>query len=150
MSLSHPNLTYRTPTTIGTRIREERKKLGMTQAQLSHVLGISTSYLGALERGSRSFSSNILAKFHEHLHLSYDYLLEGTTLQDLSLQQYIRESPAYEYGIRHDLDVVLGTCTEAELEICYELIHTYLLHSRGRHNQTIRRHTQASAKPDPP
>ncbi|MBQ7432923.1 MAG: helix-turn-helix transcriptional regulator [Lachnospiraceae bacterium] len=143
MSMAQPNLTYHTPTTIGKRIREERKKLGMTQAQLSKVLGISTSYLGALERGSRSISSNILSKLHKHLNLSYDYLLEGTTLQDLSLQQYIRESTDYDYGVRHDLDVVLGTCTEAELEACYELIRTYLLHSRSRSNKKIRRQSES-------
>lgn len=121
---------------IGRRIRQERKKLGMTQVQLSQALGISASYLGALERGSRSISSNILTKLHEHLHLSYDYLLEGTTLPDLSLQQFIREESIY--GVRHDLDVVLGTCNEMELDACYELVHTYLLHSRTRSNKKIR------------
>ncbi len=121
---------------IGRRIRQERKKLGMTQMQLSQTLGISASYLGALERGSRSISSNMLTRLHQQLHLSYDYLLEGTTLQDLSLQQFIREETPY--GVRHDIDVVLGTCTEAELDACYELIHTFLLHSRARSNKKIR------------
>lgn len=121
---------------IGRRIRQERKKLGMTQVQLSQALGISASYLGALERGSRSISSNILTKLHEQLHLSYDYLLEGTTLPELSLQQFIREESVY--GVRHDLDVVLGTCNEMELDACYELVHTYLLHSRARSNKKIR------------
>ena len=121
---------------IGKRIRQERKKRGMTQIQLSRSLGISSSYLGALERGSRSISSNMLTKLHEQLHLSYDYLLEGITLPDLSLQQFIREDTIY--GVRHDIDVVLGTCTDAELDACYELIHTYLLHSRARSNKKIR------------
>lgn len=128
---------------IGRRIRQERKKLGMTQMQLSQTLGISASYLGALERGSRSISSNMLTKLHEQLHLSYDYLLEGTTLQDLSLQQFIREETVY--GVRHDIDVVLGTCTDAELDACYELIHTFLLHSRARNNKKIR----AQQTPEP-
>ncbi len=136
------NTDKQTASVIGRRIRQERKKLGMTQVQLSQALGISASYLGALERGSRSISSNILTKLHEQLHLSYDYLLEGTTLPDLSLQQFIREESIY--GVRHDLDVVLGTCNETELDACYELVHTYLLHSRARSNKKIRTGQQAS------
>lgn len=140
MSMEHPSITYDTPADIGTRIRQERRKRGLTQAEFSQLLHISASYLGAMERGSRTVSSNMLSRLHDELHLSYDYLLEGTTLQDLSLQQYIREDGGL-YGVRHDLDVVLGTCSEAELETCYELIHTYLRHSRGRSNQKIRRQT---------
>lgn len=137
MNHTTPNtLKQETAVTIGKRIRQERKKLGMTQLELSQVLGISASYLGALERGSRSISSNILTRLHEQLHLSYDYLLDGTTLPDLSLQQFIREESIY--GTRHDLDVVLGTCTETELDACYELVHTYLLHSRSKNNKKIR------------
>ena len=38
---------------IGHRIRNERIALGMTQHEFAKLLGISPSYLGALERGTR-------------------------------------------------------------------------------------------------
>ena len=38
---------------IGHRIRNERIALGMTQSEFAKLLGISPSYLGALERGTR-------------------------------------------------------------------------------------------------
>ena len=45
---------------VGQRIRHERQLRYMTQAQLSELLGISVSYLGALERGDRLVSMNVL------------------------------------------------------------------------------------------
>src|SRR5699024_12049988 len=53
-----------------------------------------------------------------------------TTLNDYSIQQYLRETP--HYGIRHNLDVILGACSNQELENCYDMLHTYLIHSRRR------------------
>ena len=41
---------------IGHRIRNERIALGMTQSEFAKLLGISPSYLGALERGTRPVS----------------------------------------------------------------------------------------------
>ncbi|CVI69542.1 anaerobic benzoate catabolism transcriptional regulator [Clostridiales bacterium CHKCI001] len=116
--------------TVGQRIRKERRLRGMTQAEFSHLLGISVSYLGAIERGERGISSSVMGLLHEQLGLSYDYLLDGTTLNDYSIQQYLRETP--HYGIRHNLDVILGACSNQELENCYDMLHTYLIHSRRR------------------
>ena len=36
---------------LGERIREERRKLGLTQAQLAEAVDISDTYMGAIERG---------------------------------------------------------------------------------------------------
>ena len=56
---------------IGQRIRHERQLRYMTQAQLSELLGISVSYLGALERGDRPVSSAMILRLHECLGLSW-------------------------------------------------------------------------------
>ena len=45
---------------IGHRIRNERIALGMTQSEFAKLLGISPSYLGALERGTRPVSRSIM------------------------------------------------------------------------------------------
>lgn len=37
---------------LGKRIREERLRLNLTQEHLSEEIGISTAYLGQIERGS--------------------------------------------------------------------------------------------------
>lgn len=113
---------------VGERIRKERRMRGMTQMEFSEMIGISVSYLGAIERGERGISSTVMNRLHDQLRLSYDYLLEGTTLSDLTIQQYVKESS--NYGVRHNLDVMLGACSNQELENCYDLIHTYLIHTR--------------------
>ena len=129
--------------TIGQRIRHERQLRYMTQAQLSELLGISVSYLGAMERGDRPVSSYMILRFHECLGLSYDYLLEGTTFSDMALAQYIRESESN--GPKRNLEVILGTCSQQEMENCYDLIHTYLLTSRRR-----KRNLSKSGEPNSP
>lgn len=39
------------PTAIGERIRQERRRLGMSQAHLAHVIGISTTAMNDIETG---------------------------------------------------------------------------------------------------
>ena len=41
---------------IGNRIRQGREALGLTRDQLAELLGISSYYLGQLERGERQMS----------------------------------------------------------------------------------------------
>ena len=41
---------------LGLRIREERKKLNLTQAELAEAIDISDTYMGAIERGERSLT----------------------------------------------------------------------------------------------
>ncbi len=64
------------PQVIGQRIRNERSKWNLTQEQLSEHLGISTNYLGQIERG-RSFSHALAKRFCEFFHITYDYLYYG-------------------------------------------------------------------------
>lgn len=117
---------------IAKRIRNERKKLNMTQSQFSHLLGISTSYLGALERGNRTLSINMARRFHETLCISYDYLFDGISLPNIPIQQFVKESSSYQ--IKEKIEVILGTCTPEELESCYEMLHSFLIHNRKRKN----------------
>ncbi len=39
---------------LGERIREERKRINLTQAALAEAIDISDTYIGAIERGERS------------------------------------------------------------------------------------------------
>ncbi len=116
--------------TIGYRLRRERYLRKWTLDQMSAYLGISISYLGALERGDRAVSAKMMRKLHRKLNLSYDFLLEGISLTGEAISQYVRESS--DYSVQHNLDVLLGVCSDDELENCYELVHTYLTTHRQR------------------
>ena len=60
---------------LGTRIREERKKLNLTQAQLAEDIDISDTYMGAIERGERSLTLDTLVSLVNRLGVTVDYLL---------------------------------------------------------------------------
>ena len=49
-------------TIIGKRIREERKKTGLTQIQLSKLSGVHYSFIGYIERGHKRLSVGTMYK----------------------------------------------------------------------------------------
>ena len=60
---------------IGEKIRSRRAKLGMSQEQLADLCGITSSYIGHIERGSRQLSLNTAISISTVLEISLDYLL---------------------------------------------------------------------------
>ena len=56
---------------LGIRIRQERLRLNLTQEQLSEYIGISTAYLGQIERGDL----DKLIPIANRLGVTIDYLL---------------------------------------------------------------------------
>jgi transcriptional regulator with XRE-family HTH domain len=60
---------------LGGRIREERKKLNLTQAALAEAVDISDTYMGSIERGERSLTLDTLVRLVNRLGVSVDYLL---------------------------------------------------------------------------
>ncbi|ODU18414.1 MAG: hypothetical protein ABS87_14735 [Sphingomonas sp. SCN 67-18] len=45
---------------LGSRIRAQRKRVGLTQEQLALVAGVDRSYFGAVERGERNITFIVL------------------------------------------------------------------------------------------
>lgn len=109
---------------IGGRIRDERINRGMTQSEFADRLSISISYLGALERGTRSVSRNVLDKLHEKFGLSYDYLIQGAEQLKPQLHGMVCE-PEF-YRIKRSTQFLLNSCSSDEIRQCYRLINTYL------------------------
>ena len=52
---------------LGERIREERQRLHLTQAQLAEDVDISDTYMGAIERGERSLTLDTLVRLVNRL-----------------------------------------------------------------------------------
>jgi transcriptional regulator with XRE-family HTH domain len=59
---------------IGERIHTQRRRLDMTQKDVAHRAGISTTVLSLLENGEQSVSVERLAVIAKVLGLSLDYL----------------------------------------------------------------------------
>ncbi len=60
---------------LGKRIREERQKLNLTQAQLAEAIDISDTYMGAIERGERSLTLDTLVRLVNRFGVTVDYML---------------------------------------------------------------------------
>ncbi len=64
-------------TIVGTRIRQRRREIGMTQADLARAVGISASYLNLIEWNKRRIAGTRLRRIAEMLKLPPDEL-EGS------------------------------------------------------------------------
>lgn len=64
---------------IGLKIAYYRKKKGYTQANLAERIGMSTAYLGQIERGNRgnSFSLETLYQIADALEIDVNLLLKS-------------------------------------------------------------------------
>ena len=60
---------------LGSRIREERLRLHLTQAQLAEAVDISDTYMGAIERGERNLTLDTLVRLANRLGVTIDYLM---------------------------------------------------------------------------
>lgn len=75
---------------IGYKIREQRKRLGLTQAALARNLGISASYLNLIEANKRAAGGKLLGRLAQALELEVD-VLSGAAEQ--RLRDDLRELP---------------------------------------------------------
>ena len=63
---------------FGIRVRKQRQKLDWTQDRLAREIGVSTSFIGHVERGSRKASLETLVALANSMQVSTDFLLAGS------------------------------------------------------------------------
>lgn len=63
---------------VGARIEHIRKELKFTRVQFAEQIGISSQYLGVIERGLRGFSADTLVSICKVTGTSSDYILFGS------------------------------------------------------------------------
>jgi transcriptional regulator with XRE-family HTH domain len=69
---------------LGKRIRTERTNRGLTQDNLAEAVGVSSPYIGQIERGERGVSLETLINICNYFHETADYLLgEHYTWKDV-------------------------------------------------------------------
>ncbi|MBQ3079950.1 MAG: helix-turn-helix transcriptional regulator [Clostridia bacterium] len=69
---------------LGRRIRIQRRAAKMTQEQLAEKSGISLSYIGHIERGTRKASLETLVSIANALNTSPSLLLQDSLIMDIS------------------------------------------------------------------
>lgn len=113
---------------IGIRIRNARKSLHLTQEELARRIGVSTPYISCLERGQRPLTHHVLPQLLSNLHLSYEYLVNGTYSRAVLSANALQKAASYDSYFK--LEKLLDECTREEYEICYQLCRIYLSTSR--------------------
>lgn len=71
----------------GKRIKEMRKRAGMTQAKLAEKLGISADGMSSIERGKNGVSVDLFGIMAEVLECSVEYLAYGVKTMVLTEQE---------------------------------------------------------------
>ena len=62
---------------LGSRLRKCRQAMDMTQGQLACYAGVTSSFIGHIERGEKKASLETLARIAEVLNTTLDYLALG-------------------------------------------------------------------------
>lgn len=65
--------------TMGYRLKERRKKLGLTQEALAEKVNVSVNHISAVENSKENLSIALLLKICENLQTTPDYILLGTS-----------------------------------------------------------------------
>ena len=60
---------------IGEKVKNKRVAAGLSQEKLAELCGVTPSYIGHIERGSRNLSLNTAISISNVLGVSLDYLL---------------------------------------------------------------------------
>jgi transcriptional regulator with XRE-family HTH domain len=72
---------------IALRIKQKRQQLGLSQAELARVVGITQGSIAQIELGVRSPSLDILPNLARSLKVSTDFLLMGGDAETADLGQ---------------------------------------------------------------
>ena len=78
---------------LGKRVRELRRQASLTQEELAEQVGISTSFMGHVERGSRVASLETLVALCNVLQVTPQYLLSASLTP---FEQYMPSSITQE------------------------------------------------------
>jgi transcriptional regulator with XRE-family HTH domain len=93
---------------IAKRIREERRKAGISQDCLGKKLGVDGFYISKLENNKKGLSLNMIAEISKALHVSADYLIFGNELRNDCAEGKTAN--------------VLHGCSDNERQIIYEAV----------------------------
>ncbi len=101
---------------IGLRVRLERDKLGLSRERFAEIVGLSSFYIGQIERGDRKMSIDTLANVSTALNISVDYLLYGYTyyMENISVLEAFDDvyKESVDEELRELLKILRGSSKE--------------------------------------
>jgi transcriptional regulator with XRE-family HTH domain len=103
---------------LGQRVREERLKLNLTQAQLAEAVDISDTYVGQIERGERSLTLDTLVRVVNRLGVSIDYLLKDSVVTS-------------DESILNQFKQIIDTQSDLRKQMALDVVKTMFAHLDG-------------------
>lgn len=97
---------------LGARLRQQRRRLGLTRQAFAELANISPSYYGQLENGTSQMSLETFQKLAKSSRLSADFLLFGQA-------DGTEELPI--------LQAILSRCSARELHLAEQVLYLFLL-----------------------
>lgn len=94
---------------IGARVREARKRLGLSQMELSEQLNISPSHMSDIENGKTNIGLDIFMRLTEALQVSADWLLRTNIPQVNAIQN-------------KEVEDILSGCTRSETKTLIKMM----------------------------
>ncbi len=99
---------------FGRKIKELRKRLGMTQSDLAERVAVDNKHISCIESGKNFPSPDLIDRLGQALHVEPKDLFEFYHLQDASV-------------LKKDVAEMLQNLTEDELTLTYKYIRTFIL-----------------------
>lgn len=88
---------------IGIRIKKERNRMKITQAQFAELLNLSVQYISDVERGIKHASLETMANIADQLNVSVDKLLYGISESDSLTRNTLSDLSSYEQKIIYEV-----------------------------------------------
>lgn len=77
--------------TVGERIKQLRKDLGLTQQQLADKVSVTYIQIGRYETAKSNASADVLQKIAEALNTTTDFLMSGGNAQQLTDKELLKQ-----------------------------------------------------------
>lgn len=108
---------------VGSRIKNLRKKMGISQENLGDILNLCQNSISKLENGKTQLTLNNQVKLVEYFNVSHDYLCNG--IDDASLLNVLKKYFSLEYKTFHNGEETLkGPVLRINKAFFDFLIHT--------------------------
>ena len=75
---------------LGTRLKEAREYLGLTQEDVAKLMGVSREIITNIEAGTRKVSAEELSKFSKIYGWTMEELMEGEIAETETVQMFAR------------------------------------------------------------
>lgn len=120
--MSDGNVAYKTPPTLGARIRLARQIRGLTIEYVASQLAITKQRLSYIERRGRSNSINRIKNLATILNVSFDWLLsgEGDIADDLKLAVQDKNNRFVKVEITTDYEDAMNIISKLQAKLGVE------------------------------